>query len=58
MPAAPDPVTSTPDQSWQPYDATAEGSVGKWKTVTAGPANSSGEASSEWEGGPGGWQQT
>lgn len=57
MPSAPDPITSTPDQPGQPYDATSEASLGKWKTVP-GPANSSGEASSEWEGGSGGWSQT
>ena len=58
MPAAPDPITSTPDTTGQPYDAAAEASVGKWKTVESGPANSSGQASAEWEGGPGGWRQT
>jgi hypothetical protein len=58
MPAAPDPITSTPDKPGQPYDATSEASLGKWTTVEAGPANSSGKASGEWEGGPGGWKQT
>ena len=60
MPAAPDPITSTPDAPFQPYDASSEGSAGKWVSVDpkSGPAGPSGESAGDFENGPGPWKQT
>jgi hypothetical protein len=60
MPTAPDPITSTPDVPGQPYDATSEAPIGKWKSVDpeSGPADRAGRASGDFESGEGGWTQT
>lgn len=54
------PITSTPEVPGQPYDATADGNTGKWKSVdgNSGPANMSGQVSGDFEDGPGPWKQT
>jgi hypothetical protein len=61
MPTAPDPITSTPDVPGQPYDATSEAPIGKWKSVDpeSGPASfESGAATGDFPSGEGGWTQT
>jgi hypothetical protein len=63
MPAAPDPVTGTPDQDFQPYDATIAGHdnpMGGWASVDAnsGPAGKDGKATGPFPDGPGPWKQT
>jgi hypothetical protein len=61
MASAPSPITSTPDVPGQPYDAADDGPIGKWASVNknSGPANwSTGEATGEFESGPGPWKQT
>ena len=61
MASAPDPITSPPDVSGQPYDATDDGPLGKWQSVNknSGPADwHSGNATGEFENGPGPWRQT
>jgi hypothetical protein len=60
MPAAPDPITSTPPVPGQPYDATSEASIGKWASVDpkSGPAGASGQSAGDFENGPGPWKQT
>lgn len=61
MPEAPSPITSAPPVPGQPWDATGEGSAGKWQSVDAnsGPASwDNGSATGDFEDGPGGWKQT
>lgn len=58
MASAPDPITSPPPVPGQPYDATSHAAAGKWACVESGPADSSGHASADFEGGPGPWKQT
>jgi hypothetical protein len=60
MATAPDPITSTPDVPGQPYDATAHGTVSRWASVdgNSGPADMAGNATGEFESGPGPWKQT
>lgn len=64
MPKVPSPITSPPNVPGQPWDATAEGAVGKWTKTTEGGAASftTGEIDGDWPAngtsGDGGWQQT
>jgi hypothetical protein len=60
MAKAPDPVTAPPDTSSQPYDATSEAPIGKWRSVDpeSGPCDMAGSASGDFENGPGPWKQT
>jgi hypothetical protein len=60
MPTAPDPITSTPGVPGQPYDATSTGPIGKWQSVDtkSGPCDMAGNATGDWESGPGPWKQT
>lgn len=61
MATAPDPITSPPEHSFQPYDATSEGAIGKWQSVDpkSGPASiTTGEPVGDFESGPGPWKQT
>jgi hypothetical protein len=60
VPTAPDPITSPPPVPGQPYDATSEGSIGKWQSVDpkSGPCDMHGNATGDWENGPGPWRQT
>jgi hypothetical protein len=61
MPAAPDPITSAPGVTGQPWDATTSETVAGWKPVDAnsGPASfETGQATGEFEDGPGPWKQT
>jgi hypothetical protein len=60
MPRVPAGITSPPDVPGQPYDATSDGPVGKWKSVNSnsGPASfESGQATGEFES-DGDWSQT
>lgn len=59
MPAAPEPITAAPSESWQPWDATSSATKAGWVSVdkNSGPANMSGEASGDFESGDG-WSQT
>lgn len=60
MPDAPEHVTAVPSLPWQPWDATDPSTEGGWTSVDAksGPANMSGQASGDFENGPGPWKQT
>ena len=60
MAAAPDPITSPPAKPGQPYDASSGDTIGKWVSVDpkSGPASESGNATSDFEDGPGPWRQT
>jgi hypothetical protein len=60
MPDAPNPIVGTPNQPGQPYDATADNTIGKWKSVDAnsGPADMNGHVTGDFESGPGPWKQT
>lgn len=61
MAKAPDPITAPPNTSFQPYDATSEAPIGKWQSVdpNSGPASiTTGEATGDFENGPGPWKQT
>ena len=60
MPDAPDPITSTPAQDFQPYDATADaGSVSGWDKLPGGPADmATGELTGEDFPSTGPWRQT
>jgi hypothetical protein len=60
MPAAPPPVTGTPDHLGQPYDATSGDTIGPWVSVNpkSGPADSDGNATGPFDDGPGPWKQT
>ena len=60
MPSAPNPITSPPEVPGQPWDATSDAPVGKWVSVDScsGPADMQGNATGDFEGGPGPWKQT
>jgi hypothetical protein len=61
MAEAPSPITSPPPVPGQPWDATTSGTVSGWKSVDSGsgPASwQSGEATGDFEEGPGPWKQT
>ena len=61
MATAPDPITSTPGVPGQPYDATSKDIISRWATVEAGsgPADwKTGQATGDFEDGPGPWKQT
>jgi len=60
MPTAPEPITSTPDQSFQPYSATEDGEVDHWQSVdhNSGPVDMQMQVTGEFEDGPGPWRQT
>jgi hypothetical protein len=61
MPRVPAGITSTPDVPGQPYDATSDAPLGKWQSVntSSGPASmDSGQATGDFEDGPGPWKQT
>jgi len=61
MPRVSADITSTPEVPGQPYDATTDGTLGKWASVNAnsGPADTrTGNATGSFEDGPGPWKQT
>lgn len=61
MASAPDPITSPPDVPGQPYDATEDGTVGKWVSVNSkgGPVDiATGRTTGDFPSGDGGWEQT
>ena len=60
MPDAPSPITSSPDVPGQPYDATSEAAVGRWKSVdpNSGPAGPDGSVTGEFgDDGTAEWKQ-
>jgi hypothetical protein len=59
MPSVPGNVTSTPAQSYQPWDAASEAPHAGWDAVDAnsGPADLQGNATGDFESGSG-WKQT
>ena len=60
MPSAPEPITSAPEVPGQPYDATSDATISGWVSVNSksGPADRNGNASGDFESGPGPWKQT
>lgn len=61
MATTPDPITSTPDVPGQPYDATSGETISRWASVdkNSGPADwKTGNATGDFEDGPGPWKQT
>lgn len=60
MPDAPAPIESSPNVPPQPYDATEDGDIGKWKSVNplGGPADMQGHSTGDFDSGPGPWKQT
>lgn len=61
MAQAPSPVTSPPAVPDQPYDATSSAPCGKWLSVDegSGPADwRTGNATGDFDNGPGPWKQT
>jgi hypothetical protein len=58
MADAPAPITSPPSRDFQPYDATADGTVSGWEKVVSGPASlDSGQVTEDFPDGPGPWKQ-
>ena len=60
MPDAPDPIVSPPGRDWQPYDTSdGSGDAGGWaKLADNVPGGSQDLFSTDFEDGPGPWQQT
>ncbi len=61
MPDAPSPISSAPNVPGQPWDATSDATVGKWKPVDAesGPAGPDGSVNGEFPNdGASEWKQT
>lgn len=60
MPAAPDPITSPPNQPFQPYSATEDGNVDHWQSVdpNSGPCDMEMNVTGDFPDGPGPWRQT
>lgn len=60
MPRTPAGISGTPDVPGQPYDATADGTVGKWVSVDSGSGPASfetGQATGDFPS-DGVWKQT
>jgi len=63
MADAPNPITSPPNVPGQPYDATGEGSIGKWEKIPdGGAADRAGNIAGGWSdngaSSGGDWEQT
>jgi hypothetical protein len=60
MANAPSPITSPPSVPPAPYDATSSETIGKWASVdkNSGPCDMAGNATGDFEDGPGPWKQT
>lgn len=62
MADAPDPITSPPDQDFQPYDPSEQAATNHaapWSKVPGGPCGPDGQLTGEdFPNGPGPWKQT